>query len=101
MAQCILSIKDISKSFPGVKALSGVSFDVGRGCVHGLVGELLEQDVVEDDPSVVVGPLADRDLPDAGRRPDGELGVAVLADHVGVHVRLMQAGLAGDRPAQP
>ena len=39
MAQCILSIKDISKSFPGVKALSGVSFDVGRGCVHGLVGE--------------------------------------------------------------
>lgn len=35
----ILSIKDISKSFPGVKALKGVSFDVKRGSVHGLVGE--------------------------------------------------------------
>ena len=36
---CILSIQNISKTFPGVKALKGVSFDVKRGTVHGLVGE--------------------------------------------------------------
>ena len=34
----LLEIKNISKSFPGVKALSDVSFDVMRGEVHGLVG---------------------------------------------------------------
>ena len=35
----ILSISDVSKSFPGVKALTQVSFEVRRGTVHGLVGE--------------------------------------------------------------
>ncbi|HVO19579.1 MAG TPA: sugar ABC transporter ATP-binding protein [Anaeromyxobacter sp.] len=35
----ILSIRDVSKSFPGVRALDGVSIDVRRGTVHGLVGE--------------------------------------------------------------
>ncbi len=35
----ILTVKDISKSFPGVKALDEVSFSVKRGTVHGLVGE--------------------------------------------------------------
>lgn len=29
----------ISKVFPGVKALDGVSFGVNRGSVHALVGE--------------------------------------------------------------
>ena len=36
---CILSIRNVSKTFPGVKALTEVSFDVRRGTVHGLVGE--------------------------------------------------------------
>ena len=35
----ILSIRDVSKSFPGVRALDGVSIDVKRGTVHGIVGE--------------------------------------------------------------
>ncbi len=35
----ILSIKSVSKEFPGVKALDEVSFDIKRGTVHGLVGE--------------------------------------------------------------
>ncbi len=35
----ILSIRDVSKAFPGVRALDGVSLDVRRGTVHGLVGE--------------------------------------------------------------
>ncbi len=34
-----LEMRDIEKSFPGVMALQGVSFSVGRGEVHGLVGE--------------------------------------------------------------
>ncbi len=35
----ILSVKEISKSFPGVKALNNVSIDVKKGVVHGIVGE--------------------------------------------------------------
>ncbi len=35
----ILSIKDVCKSFPGVKALDNVSIDIQRGVVHGIVGE--------------------------------------------------------------
>jgi ribose transport system ATP-binding protein len=35
----ILSIKDVSKSFPGVRALDRVSIDFRRGVVHGIVGE--------------------------------------------------------------
>ena len=37
--EVILSIKDVSKSFPGVKALDKVSIDIRRGIVHGIVGE--------------------------------------------------------------
>jgi ribose transport system ATP-binding protein len=35
----ILSIKDVSKSFPGVHALDKVSIDFRRAVVHGIVGE--------------------------------------------------------------
>jgi ribose transport system ATP-binding protein len=38
-SEIILSIKDVCKSFPGVKALDKVSIDVRRGTVHGIVGE--------------------------------------------------------------
>ena len=34
-----LEFKGISKGYPGVQALSDVSFDVERGAVHGLMGE--------------------------------------------------------------
>jgi len=37
--EVILSIRDVSKSFPGVRALDRVSIDVQRGTVHGIVGE--------------------------------------------------------------
>lgn len=39
MSDIILELKNISKSFPGVKALDDVSFPIERGTVHALVGE--------------------------------------------------------------
>lgn len=38
-SELILSVKGVSKSFPGVKALDNVSVDVKPGVVHGVVGE--------------------------------------------------------------
>lgn len=35
----ILEVKNITKEFPGVKALKGVNFNIKRGSVHALVGE--------------------------------------------------------------
>lgn len=37
--EIILDIKNITKTFPGVKALTDVSFQVKKGSVHALVGE--------------------------------------------------------------
>lgn len=39
MSEYILEMHDISKEFPGVKALSNVSFKVQKGEIHCLVGE--------------------------------------------------------------
>ena len=39
MSDVILKVKDITKTFPGVKALDKVSFDIRPGEVHALVGE--------------------------------------------------------------
>ncbi len=39
MSEYILEVKNISKTFPGVKALSNVNFKVKPGSVHALMGE--------------------------------------------------------------
>ena len=39
MDNYILQMKDISKSFPGVKALQHVTIEVRQGEIHGLIGE--------------------------------------------------------------
>ncbi len=39
MSMPLLHVKDVTKSFPGVRALRGVSLDVEAGHVHALVGE--------------------------------------------------------------
>jgi inositol transport system ATP-binding protein len=38
-ADCLLEVRHVSKSFPGVVALDGVSLRVERGTVHALIGE--------------------------------------------------------------
>ncbi len=39
MADCLLELRNISKTFPGVKALSGVHFKLYPGQIHALMGE--------------------------------------------------------------
>ncbi len=39
MAKTLLQMKKITKTFPGVRALNGVSLDVREGEIHALVGE--------------------------------------------------------------
>ena len=39
MSEFILQLQNISKNFPGVRALNNVSFDLKRGEIHALVGE--------------------------------------------------------------
>lgn len=39
MADYILELKNITKQFPGVRALDNVSVNIERGTIHGLVGE--------------------------------------------------------------
>ena len=39
MAEVLLEIKDLEKTFPGVRALKGVKLTVNKGEVHALMGE--------------------------------------------------------------
>src|SRR5947209_16908474 len=39
MAPSLLEMKSITKTFPGVRALDGVSLDLNEGEIHALVGE--------------------------------------------------------------
>lgn len=80
-----LIIDDVSKGFPGVQALSHVSFEVLAGEVHGLVGEngagkstlmaIASGALTPDSGSVVINGTA---LADAGPERARQLGLAIV-----------------------
>jgi ABC-type sugar transport system ATPase subunit len=39
VSEPLLAMRGITRDFPGVRALDGVTFEVGRGTIHALVGE--------------------------------------------------------------
>jgi ABC-type sugar transport system ATPase subunit len=39
VSETLLEMRDITRDFPGVRALDGVTFEVRRGTIHALVGE--------------------------------------------------------------
>lgn len=81
----VVRLKNISKSFPGVKALSDVSFDLYAGEVHALVGEngagkstlmnILGGSVRPESGAVVIKGQSYSELTPAMAR---ELGVAII-----------------------
>lgn len=83
-----LAIEDVSKAFPGVQALSHVSFDVRPGEVHGLVGEngagkstlmaIASGSLLPDMGQVIINGEA---LGDAGPEHARQLGLAIVHQH--------------------
>jgi ribose transport system ATP-binding protein len=87
----VLRLADVVKTFPGVTALRGVSFDVRAGEVHALVGEN------GAGKSTLMAVAAGSTLPDSGRVEIGgtvmddpsparaqQLGLAVVYQHLSV-----------------
>ena len=46
MAEFKLEMKNVSKSFPGVKALDNVQLSVRPGTVHALMGEMVQENLL-------------------------------------------------------
>ena len=83
-----LVIEDVSKAFPGVQALSHVSFDVRPGEVHGLVGEngagkstlmaIASGSLIPDTGEVIIN---GQPLRDAGPDHARDSGLAIVHQH--------------------
>ena len=90
-ARAVLRLSDVVKTFPGVVALKGVSFEVAEGEVHALVGEngagkstlmaVAAGSTLPDRGTVEIGghPMADPS-PIAAQ----ELGLAVVYQHLSI-----------------
>jgi len=93
-----LEFNNISKGYPGVQALSSVSFGVDKGAIHGLMGEngagkstlirILSGDQAADQGSILIGGEEQR------------YGSTRDAFHAGVIPR-RAAGLTPDRAGTP
>jgi ribose transport system ATP-binding protein/rhamnose transport system ATP-binding protein len=80
-----LSVRDVVKTFPGVRAVDGVSFDVRRGEVHALIGENgagkstlmhLVAGVYEPDSGTIE--LDGQSITGLGERGAAEAGIAMV-----------------------
>ncbi|HKI92396.1 MAG TPA: sugar ABC transporter ATP-binding protein, partial [Gaiellaceae bacterium] len=90
-ARTVLRLSDVVKTFPGVIALKGVSFDVVEGEVHALVGEngagkstlmaVAAGSTVPDSGTVEIG---GRPLEQAAPAAAQALGLAVVYQHLSI-----------------
>src|SRR5438105_5193318 len=72
VADCVLRLHSVAKAFSGIKALAGVSFDLRRGEIHALVGE------IGAGKSTLIKIIAGAYVPDSGTiEVDGERHVAL------------------------
>lgn len=86
-----LKLEDITKSYPGVRALKGVSFDVRRGSIHALAGQN------GAGKSTLVKILSGAETPDSGTiRLGGEIQrfrEPLDAQHAGIHTIYQELSL--------
>jgi ribose transport system ATP-binding protein len=93
--ETFICLSDLSKRFPGVVALDGVSFDLARGEVHGLVGEngagkstlvnILAETFGEYGGKVIVG---GKEVRISSFRVSESLGICTVFQEPNVHLNL-------------
>jgi ribose transport system ATP-binding protein len=76
MNDTILSLRDLSKSYPGVQALKGLTLDIRQGEVHALVGEN------GAGKSTLIKIIAGAIKPDGGMIILGDRGYEMLTPHL-------------------
>src|SRR3954454_9061998 len=91
MQPSILEMREIEKSFPGVKALQGVDLSIRRGEVHALLGEngagkstlmkILAGAQGKDSGTIR---LDSKDIEIKGPRHASELGVAIIYQELSI-----------------